>query len=427
MLKNWTFSYTVCGADELFLDPGTYELEVWGASGGAYSTIPRGNGGYARGIITLRERTKVYVHVGSQGSDSSCGSGTQGCNGGGYGYGRSGGGATDIRLINDSLYSRVIVAGGGGGTGDQSSDNGGHGGGLNGGNGGCYSDSFLYNNCYAGKGGGQSKDTTACANGRENKCPRGTFGYGGNATGSYTGAGGGGWFGGSASNEECGGGGGSGYVFTESSSRVSGYLLGEEFYLTNTSSLDGSQSFPTPDKRGSETGHIGNGFAIINALEYFYPPPLNAIPPILDFSFTRNDEFVVNDEFGKFAFNESGVYTSNVKPGRFFINANGSSCGQSILAEYQTRKNQIMNIKISESIRISVNDEVILQAPGFGNEIGTTISSKLFVFYNYTMHEYHCYGSGPSKLTISYYSFNQPTCQRKVSHLYYNSRQAVHL
>jgi hypothetical protein len=410
---NWTFSYTVCGADELFLDPGTYELEVWGASGGQFGSIPRGLGGYAKGTITLRERTKVYVHVGSQGSDTSTGSGTQGCNGGGYsaGNGRSGGGATDIRLINDSLYSRVIVAGGGGGTSDQGGDSGGHGGGFNGGNGGI---GYVYSNCYAGKGGGQSTETTACADGTLNTCPKGTFGYGGN-TGGHAGAGGGGWFGGSASNREYGSGGGSGYVLTSSSAKVGGYLLGEEFYLTNTSLLSGSQSFPKPDKNGYETGHIGNGYAFIKTIVVLDPPPRPVNASILDFFFTRTDDFTVKDKYGKFYFNESGTYTSFVKPGSYFIYANGSSCGQSILAEYRTRKYETMNISFYDSIRVSANNEVILQAPGYGSALNITISPQLRIGVNYLMHEYQCLGVDHSELTISYQSFNQLSCKSKIN------------
>jgi hypothetical protein len=249
MFEVWRFNYIQCRAEELFLNPGTYQLEVWGASGGIQSSsYPRGLGGYSKGVLTLRERTKVFVRLGGQGSDTTNGIGTEGCNGGGYttSYARSGGGSTDIRLKFDSLHSHVIVAGGGGGTGDQTYDSGGHGGGLNGGNGGYYSG---YTSCHSGKGGGQQTETTACYNGIENTCPKGTFGYGRNTTGSCAGAGGGGWFGGSASNQEQGGGGGSGYVFTESSAKVGGYLLGEEFYLTNTSMQNGVNS--------------GNGYASI--------------------------------------------------------------------------------------------------------------------------------------------------------------------
>jgi hypothetical protein len=263
MLKNWTFPYTQCKAEQLFLDPGTYELEVWGASGGYYGSYSkRGLGGYSRGILTLRERTKVFVHVGSQGSDSGSGIGTQGCNGGGYathGAARSGGGATDIRLKVDSLYSRVIVAGGGGGASDNDGDDGGHGGGLNGGDAG---------NCahQAGKGGGQSTETTTCADGTTTSCPKGIFGYGGNATGNWAAGGGGGWFGGSASYNERGGGGGSGYVLTKSSVKVGGYLFGEEYYLSDAYTLSGNQSFPNAGKSGTETCHLGNGYAIIRQI-----------------------------------------------------------------------------------------------------------------------------------------------------------------
>jgi hypothetical protein len=411
MLMNWAFSYTTCRADELFLDPGTYELEVWGASGGIYnSNGARGNGGYARGTITLRERTKVYVRVGSQGSDTSGGSGTQGCNGGGYGNCRSGGGATDIRLINDSLYSRVIVAGGGGGASEQTGDSGGHGGGANGGNGG----GSVYGTTYsAGKGGGQSTETTACADGKENTCPKGTFGYGGSSGGGWSGGGGGGWFGGSAANYEYGGGGGSGYVLTSSSAKVGGYLLGEKFYLTNTSLLSGSQSFPKPDKSGYETGHVGNGYAIIRSVVVLDPPPVNS--SIHDFSFKRNDEFVLKDESGKFSFNGYGTYTSFVKPGSYFIYANGSSCGHSILAEYQTRKYETMNISFYDSIRVSVNDQVILQAHGYGAGLNTIISPKLRVVFNYSMYEYQCLGVDHSELTILYHSYNQLSCKSTIN------------
>jgi hypothetical protein len=412
MVEILKFNYTECRAEELFLNPGTYEFEVWGASGGSHTSDARGLGGYARGTITLGERTKVFVHVGSQGNDTVNGEGTQGCNGGGYahcGGPRSGGGATDIRLKVDSLYSRVIVAGGGGGTGDGTYDTGGYGGGLNGGNGGI---GYVYSNAYAGKGGGQQSETTACADGTLNTCPKGIFGYGGNATSRcYAGAGGGGWFGGSASNYEYGAGGGSGYVLTSSSAKVGGYLLGEEFYLSNTSLLSGAQTFPKPDKSGSETGHLGNGYAIIKPIIVLDPPPANA--SILNFSFTRGNDFVVKDEYGKFSFNEYGTYTSFVKPGSFLINANGSSCGQSILAEYRSGKYKTMNISIYENIRISVDNEVVLLAPGYGSALNTTISPKLRIFHNYSMSLYQCLGVSHSELSISYHYFNQLLCLTK--------------
>ena len=61
MFEVWRFNYIQCRAEELFLNPGTYQLEVWGASGGIQSSsYPRGLGGYSKGILTLRERTKVF-------------------------------------------------------------------------------------------------------------------------------------------------------------------------------------------------------------------------------------------------------------------------------------------------------------------------------------------------------------------------------
>ena len=42
--------------------------------------------------------------------------------------GNGGGGATDVRIAQDSLYARVIVAGGGGGSGEDN-ETGGYGGG----------------------------------------------------------------------------------------------------------------------------------------------------------------------------------------------------------------------------------------------------------------------------------------------------------
>jgi hypothetical protein len=175
--------------------------------------------------------------------------------------------------------------------------------------------------------------------------------------------------------------------------------------------MSGSQSFPKPDKSSNETGHFGNGSAIIKSLKVFDPPP--AISSILDFNFTRIDDFVIRDEYGKFSFNESGTYDSIVRPGSFLIYANGSSCGQSILAEYRTRKHQAMKINVFESVRVSVDDEVILQAPGYGDSLNTTISPKLRVGVNYSMHEYQCLGVNQSELTIMYLSFNQFMCQTK--------------
>ena len=52
-----------------------------------------------------------------------------------YTYGQGGGGGTDIRINEDSLYNRVIVAGGGAGASDEDVSFYVYGGGNNGGNG----------------------------------------------------------------------------------------------------------------------------------------------------------------------------------------------------------------------------------------------------------------------------------------------------
>lgn len=129
-IKN--FSYTG-SYQEVELPAGQYKLQCWGAQGGSNGTNSSygitakagGKGGYSEGILTLSQKTTVRVYVGGQGTSSA-----GGFNGGGsttgtsqynasneFGYSKmgGGGGATDIRLSDGSLYSRMIVAGGGSG------------------------------------------------------------------------------------------------------------------------------------------------------------------------------------------------------------------------------------------------------------------------------------------------------------------------
>ena len=77
------------------------------------------------------------------------------------------------------------------------------------------------------------------------------------------GGGGGGWYGGGGGHA---GGGGSGYVYTSStaSNYPSGCQLNSSYYLTDAQTIAGDVSFPAPNG-GTETGHIGNGFARITA------------------------------------------------------------------------------------------------------------------------------------------------------------------
>jgi hypothetical protein len=230
---------------------GTYRIEAWGADGGngqpntSRGSFLGGKGGYAAGTVYLTEGTTVYLKAGGKGRNAgnpASGAPSDSFNGGGlsnssynytWGYSGEGGGASDVRVLSDNLYNRILVAGGGGGAGvydwGSSSSNvahGGNGGGLAGAAG-------DYNGNVAGTGGTQiSAGTTDAA-----------FGTGGStdvATNASAGAGGGGgWYGGGASARgnmvhTSGAGGGSGYVLTTDSYRPSGYFSQYAGYrLTN--------------------------------------------------------------------------------------------------------------------------------------------------------------------------------------------------
>ena len=253
------------------LKPGTYTIECWGGQGGTYSSYIGGYGGYSKGTITLTEATTVYVSVGGAGSSSST---TAGFNGGGTGIssGRGGGGATDVRIGQNSLYSRVIVAGGGGGAGVTSANANpcGCGGGEYGGDG-------YYNNTTGSYTTGQNRSggsASQTAGGITwSTGTQATFGQGGNASGYSCGGGGGGWYGGGGAYDSDSdsdgrwGGGGSGYVYTSSTAKnyPNGCLLNSTHYLTNAQTIAGDTSFTSPTG-SAETGHTGNGFCRITNL-----------------------------------------------------------------------------------------------------------------------------------------------------------------
>ena len=149
----YEFGYTG-GVQEVTLPKGRYKLQVWGAQGGnvtgAYA-VSGSKGGYSEGVLELTEARTLYIFVGGQGTSyTSSASQTStsvvngGWNGGGAGlrtsrynsedtdgrsFPRGGGGATDIALVSssmsyssgrttrsdESLKSRIIVAGGGAG------------------------------------------------------------------------------------------------------------------------------------------------------------------------------------------------------------------------------------------------------------------------------------------------------------------------
>lgn len=253
------------------LTPGTYKLECWGGQGGTYSSYIGGYGGYSKGTITLTEATTVYISVGGAGSSSST---TAGFNGGGTGIssGRGGGGATDVRIGQNSLYSRVIVAGGGGGAGVTSANANpcGCGGGEYGGDG-YYNDTTGSYTIGQNRCGGSASQT---AGGKTwSTSTQATFGQGGNASGYSCGGGGGGWYGGGGAYDNDSdsdgrwGGGGSGYVYTSSTAKnyPNGCLLNSTHYLTNAKTIAGNKSFKSPTGK-NKTGHTGNGFCRITNL-----------------------------------------------------------------------------------------------------------------------------------------------------------------
>lgn len=253
------------------LKPGTYTIECWGGQGGTCSGYIGGYGGYSKGTITLTKTTTVYVSVGGAGSSSST---AAGFNGGGTGIssGRGGGGATDVRIGQNSLYSRVIVAGGGGGAGVTSANANpcGCGGGEYGGDG-------YYNNTTGSYTTGQNRSggsASQTAGGITwSTGTQATFGQGGNASGYSCGGGGGGWYGGGGAYDSDSdsdgrwGGGGSGYVYTSSTAKnyPNGCLLNSTHYLTNAQTIAGDTSFTSPTG-SAETGHTGNGFCRITNL-----------------------------------------------------------------------------------------------------------------------------------------------------------------
>lgn len=257
-------------AKSITLPKGQYKLECWGAQGGNYGSYQGGYGGYSTGILTLSKKTIIYLQTGGKGSDSSI---NGGYNGGGKGIssGRGGGGASDIRIEQNSLYARVIVAGAGGGSGVTSGCSGkGAGGGISGLDG--------YSNAVTSSGGNRSgsggSQTAGGISMSSIASTKGSFGQGGPAYHYSCGGGGGGWYGGGGAYDNDydadghNGGGGSGYVYTSStaSNYPSGCLLNSSYYLTNAQTIAGNTAFASPTGV-NETGHTGNGYIRITVIE----------------------------------------------------------------------------------------------------------------------------------------------------------------
>lgn len=218
-----TFYYTG-GVQSITLQPGTYTIEAWGASGGGTASMI-GQGGYTKGTVYIDKTTTLYVHVGQEGVRQTSGAGAPATyNGGGDGgrtympnqtvhLGGSGGGASDVRLLSgawnnaEGLKSRILVAGGGGGSGCASNHNPGHGGGLTG------ATTRNASGSYAGasaSGGSQTAGGKGVGSYKNTGSSAGSFGKGGNA--AQCAAGGGGGYYGGGTEYTAGGGGGSSFA-----------------------------------------------------------------------------------------------------------------------------------------------------------------------------------------------------------------------
>jgi hypothetical protein len=126
MANHRVIFYDTPGKYRIVLHRGFYRFELWGASGG-HSHTPSSRGAYVSAKLFLSETGTFFSYVGEKGTKSNS---TVTFNGGGgafptaydsVSYAYSGGGATDVRLVEgnwnnmESLKSRIIVAGGGGG------------------------------------------------------------------------------------------------------------------------------------------------------------------------------------------------------------------------------------------------------------------------------------------------------------------------
>ena len=241
---NYTTNFEYTGECTTYIakSDGYYNLEVWGAQGGNYNTTYVGGlGGYSKGIVHLTKGTTLYVCVGGQPQTVTTTKTAVpgGFNGGGngfnrdysstYTYGQAGGGATDIRIGQNSLYARVIVAGGGSGSNNRTS--GYAGGGTSGVTG---QSGYAGTQTSAGSGGSFGQGGSASTSGNNYKYGASGGGggfYGGGAGTSYS----------DSTNYDKYTGGGSGYVYTSStaSSYPSGCLLNSNNYLLKASTTQG--------------------------------------------------------------------------------------------------------------------------------------------------------------------------------------------
>lgn len=233
---------------------GTYTLECWGAG--------VSQGGKSQGDYQAQKGTTLYICVGGQGIKGTVSTvGKGGYNGGGNGgkaygkltHGGGGSGATHICLkdgllkdLKDAYDQNLLLMVAGGQGGNLVARIGGFGGGIEGGKPRNHDDNVITAAAVATQSAGYAFGTGQNGRNGTGKVTKGGEGNGG---------GGGGLYGGlspenSGTNTNQSGGGGSGYV---------------NAILVDGKTIAGNQSFLSPSGV-SETGHAGNGAALITWL-----------------------------------------------------------------------------------------------------------------------------------------------------------------
>ena len=240
----------------------TYKIECWGARGGGIAYKPWPCGAYSSGIVHADKHTLLYVYVGQEGANGQEILDYR-FNGGGVftktdpvdSNNNTGGGATDIRLVNGdwddfaSLKSRILIAAGGGGMVSPGKPVG-YGGNLT-------SSNASYDEARTANGVGQNYGYKFGIGQSALRAGGGGGYYGGNAV-AYAATGGSSFISGytgcdaiSESSTE------DNIIHTGQPNHYSGYVF------TNSVMIAGDATMPKPGG-GTETGHPDNGYCIIS-------------------------------------------------------------------------------------------------------------------------------------------------------------------
>ena len=285
-------SHVNCYPLSVKLSRGTYLIQCFGASGGDSTLGKGGFGAFVSGITKLNETKTFFLFIGAEGhlehqQTTYNGGGRSSLKLRDEGRAASGGGSTDIRLINssntDGLLSRIIVAGGGGGA-ESFAD------GIDGGDAGSFLgesgnvksfpvDGYSLSIPTGGnqKSGGDGCSCLTSLNGclESYDARNGIFGFGGNGSNDlYGGGGGGGYFGGGGGcvthNKVTSGAGGSSYI--SGHEKCSSYIKNQDGSLQESNlNIHSSGLFFTSITflNGTVSKHKGNGKILITLLEFY--------------------------------------------------------------------------------------------------------------------------------------------------------------